>query len=105
MSDEPSPQLAIAVEDHGSEVVVFVSGELDLINADRLGEALEALLDRESLDTLVLDLAGLSFMDSSGLAVMLRAAGRTKILLRSPSELIREVVTATGLGSVLRIGP
>jgi anti-sigma B factor antagonist len=45
-----------------------VRGELDLVSASALQEQLSLLVDQSS-DDLVLDCAGLDFIDSSGIAV------------------------------------
>jgi anti-sigma B factor antagonist len=52
--------------------VVAVSGELDLSTVQRLEEALDAAV-RETEGTLLLDFSQVSFMDSSGVSVLLRA--------------------------------
>jgi anti-anti-sigma factor len=59
-------------------VVAGVTGEIDVANADALEQAITAQIDREALG-LVLDLGGLSFMDSSGVHLLfhfLEALGR-----------------------------
>lgn len=103
--NEPmEPELSVEVDERGGEVAVRIRGELDLTNAGQLERAIEPLFARVSLDRLVFDLAELRFMDSSGIAVLLRAAGRAgEVRLRSPSPLVEEVVSATGLADVLRV--
>lgn len=103
MSDATSP-LSVEVSSDGAEAVVQLVGELDMSNANELSSAVAPLLEEPSAETIVFDLSGLGFMDSSGLAVMLQtvAAGK-KVRLRSPSEVIRQVVEATGLTGVLAI--
>jgi anti-sigma B factor antagonist len=73
----------------GSNVTtVAVAGELDLSTAPEL----ERWLDRAQVDgrPLVLDLRGVSFMDSSGLRVILaadaraRSSGRRLVLVAGP---------------------
>jgi anti-sigma B factor antagonist len=57
----------IANRDHST--LITVRGELDLATAPTLQRALDARPD----GPLVLDLRGLSFIDASGLAVLIRA--------------------------------
>jgi STAS domain. len=53
---------------------------------------------------LVFDLSALNFIDSSGIAVLLRAVEKTDQLeLRNPSTIVRRVIVATGLADVLRV--
>ncbi len=100
------PDLSVEIEEADGEVVVRVEGEIDTTSAERLEDALRPVLDRSAPPALVFDLAQLAFMDSSGIAVLLRAATRAaSVRLRSPSRIIREVVRATGLGDVLTIEP
>lgn len=50
----------------------------------------------------MIDMSDLTFMDSSGLAVLLSAVNRGCVLtLRRPTAIIRDLIAATGLGEVL----
>ena len=83
--------------------VVTVCGELDMHTAPLLGAALEQV----GADQRVLvDLASLHFMDSSGLKVLLadrarRLAGGGSLYICDPSAPVRRVVEMTGLGEFL----
>lgn len=80
-------------------------GELDMLSAVNLRETVEELVDHHC-DHLVFDLSGLDFMDSSGIAVLIYAAGSIgAIELRSASPIIRRIIEATGLSNVLRLDP
>jgi anti-anti-sigma factor len=69
-------------------------GELDASNVAQLSEALEPEL--ESGGDVTLDLAGLAFMDSSGIQVLVRAAQsldtRGSLTLVSPGSLVRRLL-------------
>ncbi|SRR5260221_1768920 len=86
----------------GAPVVKLV-GEIDISNADALGLTLDRLVgDRR--DHLVVDLAALEFMDSSGIAMLLHAAARFgSIEIRNPSSIVKRIIECTGLVDVLRI--
>lgn len=77
---------------------IAVSGELDLAVAGRLADAIDRA---EDADTLV-SLEACEFIDSSGLAVILRAhqlgrdSGR-RVVIHSPSKPVRRVLEVTGL--------
>ena len=60
-------------------VVVQLSGELDHSAASKIREELDALIAGKGIRRLVLDLNGLSFMDSSGIGLII---GRYKRLSR-----------------------
>ena len=57
--------------------VVALQGDLDLASADRASVAIEEA-ERERPGVLVLDLSGLSFFDSTGLRLVIKAASRAK---------------------------
>ena len=69
-------------------------GELDASNVTSLSEALQPEIDRGG--DLTLDLAGLAFMDSTGIQVLVRTAqaleGRGDLILVSPGNLVRRIL-------------
>ena len=71
-----------------------LSGELDMATARDLSKALDPELERGG--DVILDVEGLSFMDSTGLQVLIRSAisldGRGRIVLRSPGSLVRSIL-------------
>jgi anti-sigma B factor antagonist len=91
--------------DDGGTAIVKLSGEIDMSNVDSLRGVIEPVLENahERVD---FDLRDLSFMDSSGIALLLRVAAKTgTVRLQGPSALVRRMVEATGLSDVLRIEP
>jgi anti-sigma B factor antagonist len=75
--------------------VIAATGELDLSGAALLEAELERLEAEPELGTVVLDLRGLEFMDSSGLRLVVladmraREAGRRFVLVRGPETVHR----------------
>jgi len=69
-------------------------GELDASNVTSLSDALQPEIDRGG--DLTLDLAGLAFMDSTGIQVLVRTAqgleGRGDLILVSPGTLVRRIL-------------
>ena len=69
-------------------------GELDASNVSSLSEALQPEIDVGG--DLTLDLAGLAFMDSTGIQVLVRTAqgleGRGDLILVSPGHLVRTIL-------------
>jgi anti-sigma B factor antagonist len=83
--------------------VVRLGGELDSSNTAKLEEALAPIIAGRP-QRLVFDLSQLRFMDSAGIAVLLRAAAEVPSLaLRDPSPIVRRIVEVTGLTGVLEI--
>ncbi|HEY3737842.1 MAG TPA: STAS domain-containing protein [Jatrophihabitans sp.] len=79
--------------------VLGLHGELDIATAASAGLALDTVPPPTKL---VVDVSELSFMDSSGLAVLLGARNRGYDLrLRRPSTIVRDLIAATGLNEIL----
>jgi anti-sigma B factor antagonist len=96
--------LTVGLEDAGRRAIVRLAGELDMSSIPLLEGRLGPLLARSDLDEIVFDLADLGFIDSSGLAVLVKVAGSGKrVLLRRPSPLVREVIEITGLDTLLPV--
>ena len=96
---------AVLTVDAAGIAVITLTGEIDMSNVETLRGAIEPMLGepRERVD---FDLAALDFMDSSGIAFLLRVAAKAgSVHLRSPSALVRRMVQATGLTDVLLMDP
>ena len=76
MDAEPA-DLTVTVHDSPSVNVVEVRGELDWSTARMLRQALLGL-DQGRASSLVVDLSQLSFLDSSGMGVLVSACRRTR---------------------------
>lgn len=72
-----------------------VAGEVDSLSASVLDDGVDRLL-AERADTLVLDLTGVTFLASSGLAVLIRAQ-------RGADERARTLRVVTATRAVLRV--
>jgi anti-sigma B factor antagonist len=98
-------RFAVSVGESGAgRMVVTVRGELDLATADRLWTELEPLLVPRSV--VVLDGAGITFMDSSGLRVLLQAGKRAAadgavFRLVAPQPAVQRVLELAGTASHL----
>jgi anti-anti-sigma factor len=77
----------LRTSDSGAWPVVRLSGEVDLSNAEALGEAAERAVTNRA-PGLVLDLSEVTFLDSTGLRLVFRLARR----LRDRQQALRLVV-------------
>ncbi|MBS1836237.1 MAG: STAS domain-containing protein [Actinobacteria bacterium] len=85
--------------------VIRISGDLDAQTAGRLDEIVASQLAAGRTE-IVLDLADLEFLDSSGLRSMVLArgpAGDRRVELRSPSGSVMRLLDITGLTEVFDI--
>lgn len=79
----------------GGYAVVALRGELDILDAAYVADALEAFAAREP--RIIVDLAGLAFIDASGVAALSRGCRRARnaggdMLLAAPQRLVRLVL-------------
>ena len=101
--------LTVGTEQRGDIVVVSVGGELDMATAPQLQDQITDLLDR-GLSRLVFDLTELSFCDSTGLSVFVRAKNSTDeaggvVRLAAPQRGVRRILEVSGLVEVLHTYP
>jgi anti-anti-sigma factor len=98
------------IQTTNSDGVAFlvVTGELDLAHSEDLREAGEAALT-PFVGTLRVDLSRVTFIDSTGLSVLvaiLNAAESTHtFILENPQPRVRRVLELTGLNKVFAIDP
>jgi len=93
IASQPEPPLRIRIERLPDREYVAVFGELDIYTAPSLERAVLGL--EHAMPLLVIDLAGLSFIDSTGLSVLLRASERARrqdrrlVVVRPPRPALR----------------
>lgn len=93
----------------GTRTVVRVAGEIDVASADRLRERLARAVAEGGTD-LVVDLTAVTFMDSTGLGLLVgtlkrvRTAGGRMALVIDSDQLMK-IFTITGLHQVFAIHP
>ncbi|MCA1690375.1 MAG: STAS domain-containing protein, partial [Actinobacteria bacterium] len=92
--------LGLSIEHRAGRAVIAVTGELDLATVDDFAAAVEAQLPDGPV---LLDLSGLSFMDSSGVRILdslVREVDRQGWTLRIGPELqpgVSQVLAMTGM--------
>ncbi|MGW6886746.1 STAS domain-containing protein [Streptomyces chartreusis] len=91
----------------GRGVVALVSGEMDYLTGPGLWDQINEVL-AGSAGFVVLDLSGVSFCDSAGLNVLLRAAQRAasrdvELVVACVPAALRRILDMTGADQVLQI--
>ena len=98
--------MPVVCTQEGRSLTALVSGELDHHGAKQVMEELDRRIDLGLPSHLTLDLGGLTFTDSSGIAVLLRAWKRmeqnrgTMRVIRTPQQAER-VFRAAGLQRIM----
>ncbi|MGI5239835.1 STAS domain-containing protein [Dactylosporangium sp. CA-139066] len=100
-------QVRVERDPSADVVVVSVAGEVDYDTAHTLRKALRAALDARPA-AVILDLAGLRFLDSSGLGAIVagwQQAGEAGVryTLRSVPPVVIDELEITGLAQVLTL--
>ena len=101
--------MEIAVRVFHGKHILDVSGELDLYHAHQLRESFKGLVDRGGR-AFVLNLKGVRFIDSSGVAALLSVnamltTGSRAFRICNVSAPVRRVLELTGLNGFLPLAP
>jgi anti-sigma B factor antagonist len=96
----------LSTSEYGGYVVVALRGELDIAGAAGVAAALAAVAARKP--EIVVDLAGLEFIDSSGVAALARGRKHARhaggdLLLAAPRQQVLRVLTLTRLIDVFPV--
>jgi anti-sigma B factor antagonist len=88
-------RMDLGSSESGGCVLVALCGELDLVDAAAVTAALEVVAAREPW--IIVDLAGLEFIDASGTAALSRGRGHARnaggdLLLAAPQRRVRRVL-------------
>jgi len=90
-----------STDQHGRSVLA-VSGAIDLQTREQLADAGRAAFERGAT-TLVLDLAAVNFMDSTGIGTLVALGHEAEdvdaqLVIRQPSARVERILQMTGLG-------
>ncbi|MGW1988463.1 STAS domain-containing protein [Streptomyces collinus] len=99
------PSFGVHISDHAERVVVTVVGELDFDTCPRITQVTDTVIIRDR--TLRLDLAGVPFLDASGLGLLQVLNERTGVQgglleLSGLQSQPRRVLELVGLGAYFR---
>lgn len=105
---EAALDFSVDLAESDGGVVVAVQGELDALTGPMLRARLEDALDGRRAPSVVIDLEALSFIDSSGLSVLVQAhrwleSRQATLTLTHPSPQTRKVLEITGLDRVFAV--
>jgi anti-sigma B factor antagonist len=91
---------------HGGRCDLIVTGEIDVYSADDVAALGMLNLTEPRVTELIVDLAGVSFIDSTGLGALVRIRNialefNKEVTFRDPSPRVQKLFKLTGLDSVL----
>jgi anti-sigma B factor antagonist len=87
---------------------IMVHGDVDLATTDRLGDAITRVAEGSGRHTVVVDLAGLTFLDSSGIQGLVishqtLAAAGIELVLRNVPEPAHLTLSVAGVAEYLNV--
>jgi len=90
------------------KLTIFLAGELDHHEARKAIRSIDDLLDEYLPRDCALDMSSLSFMDSSGIAVIIRISRRMKALggrawIENPAKQPLRVIDASGIDRLVPV--
>jgi anti-sigma B factor antagonist len=99
----------VALEDRDGWQVLTLAGEVDVATAPRLRDRLVQLIT-EGPPRVVVDLSGLTFIDSMGLGALVSGMKRARahdgdLRLAGPSDHVAKVLAITRLDLAFTVGP
>lgn len=101
--------MAVEISVKGEVVTAFLSGEIDHHSAAEMREKIDSAIETNMPSLLVLDFGGVSFMDSSGIGLVM---GRYRTLQNSGAKLqitgaspqISKVMQLAGINRLAKLG-
>jgi anti-sigma B factor antagonist len=110
LNSRPEPPLSIEVNRLHDRTRVMLRGELDDLSAPLLRDRLADLLDTDLDGALALDIAGVTFVDSTGLSLMIQLHKNLNVrdrqlIILNPTAMARRLFMITGLDDVFSLEP
>jgi anti-anti-sigma factor len=102
-----APAVDVDVSRTDAAATVYLTGELDLAADDCVTMVIEGLLADRSVREIIVDLAGVSFCDSTGIALLIKAwqigqaIGTTVRITADAQPRVAAVLQLTGVWEVL----
>ena len=91
---------------NGEELVVKVAGRIDTTTAKAFEEQTASVLE-ESVTSLVMDFAGVDYISSAGLRVVLvlikRMKGQGSMRIINANEMVKEIFEVTGFTDLVEV--
>ena len=100
--------MKIAKQYDNGKLTIYLYGELDHHTASAAMTAISEMIRQELPRRVALDFGGLSFMDSSGIALILRinrmvGLNRGEMWVERPNRQVLRVLEASGIGKLVPI--
>jgi len=99
-------QIKLAGEKH--TLILKLSGELDHHISKEVANKCDSAIMKSNAINIIFDFSDLSFMDSSGIGVIIGRYKKTHsfggdIIIASPTEQVSRLITASGLKKIVKV--
>lgn len=96
----------LSFENKGDKLIVYMLGELDHHSAEEVRNKVDDRLERENYSKLIMDFSGVTFMDSSGIGVVIGrykklAAKKGKIYITTVNGSVKRVFELSGMFKII----
>ena len=100
--------MCTVLEYSGDKLTALLSGEIDHHCAGKIRDEIDTAIEHHHPACLVLDFGGVSFMDSSGIAVIINAGRKMrsfggKLRVENPTEQARKVLETSGIERLIAV--
>ena len=90
------------------KLIVSIKGELDHHSAEEVRSKIDDRLDRDGLNKLIMDFSGVSFMDSSGIGVVIGRYKKLKLkngsmCIAAATDLVKRIFELSGLFKIIKL--
>ena len=101
------PETAVTIADVDSRMVTAsISGDIDMLSADRVRVTLTGIIDIHLPRVLVIDLASVAFLDAAGMTALLRTSRHhreTEVRLTNAQPVVTRSLHIVGLAVPLHL--
>ncbi|MCL2694125.1 MAG: anti-sigma factor antagonist [Oscillospiraceae bacterium] len=95
------------IKNNGEKLIIELSGEIDHHSLKTMREPIDSQIEQHTPRVLILDFAKVSFMDSSGIGLILGRRRITesyggKVYLRNASGYVEKLIKLAGLSNMIK---
>lgn len=95
------------INEMGKTNMVFIKGEIDIYSIEKFRETIENQI-KTQVPEIILDCSELSYMDSTGMGVLIELRNKTKemgqkIIMMNPRPNIKKLLTLTGVDKIIEV--
>jgi anti-sigma B factor antagonist len=102
--DDEADDLTLNITLDNDTAVIAIAGDIDVATRDLLTRSAHDAVDA-NVRTLILDMSGVSFMDSSGIGALIALQTIAEVILRKPSIAVERLLDVTGLAGTFEVEP